>query len=245
MTIRLAQVSTNQIQVNGCLNLRSATVSISPAQAITATWRVTRAGTEVVSGSDSTAATSSLSASDNIACIFLANVTGLSPSTEYTVSFTAGISGDTVTGSRTVTTSNAPTTTTSTTSTTTTSTTVPVTTTTSAEVSTTGTGSTTQTARRATTTTAPESVEDDGEVEEDYAELAVRKVVSRFEVRVYSTYSETEMIVRARAVGRRSITWRFTTSNSGQRRFITSQNLTGYTLTLWVDEVRADSVKVG
>ena len=251
MTLRLAQVSTTQMQVNGCLNLRSSAVSISPVQAVTATWRVTRDGVEVASGSDATAATSSLGASDNVACVFLANVTGLSPSTEYTISFTAGISGDTVTGSRTVTTSNAPTTTTSTTTTTTTTTTtVPDTTTTTAEVATTGTvtGSRTTrsaTTRRSTTTTSPDAVEDDGEVDEDYAELAVRKAGTRYEVRIYSTYAETEMVVRARSVGKRSITWRFTTGDTGQRRFVTSQNLAGYTLTLWVDDERADSIRVG
>jgi hypothetical protein len=53
------------------------------------------------------------------------------------------------------------------------------------------------------------------------------------------------MVVRARAAGKRSITWRFTTADSGQRRFVTSQNLAGYTLSLWVDDERADSVRVG
>lgn len=248
MTLRIAQLSTSQMQINGCLNLRSSTVAISPAQAITATWRLTRDGVEVASGSEATATTSSIGGTDNVACLFLANITGLSPSTEYVISFTAGISGDTVTGSRAVTTTNAPTTTTSTTSTTsTTTTTVPETTTTTvAEVGVTATRSTRQSAtRRTTTTTTPDVTEDDGDLEEDYAELAVRKVGTRYEVRVYSSYGDTAMVVRARAAGKRSISWRFTTAESGQRRFVTSQNLLGYTLSLWVDDERADSIKVG
>jgi hypothetical protein len=120
------------------------------------------------------------------------------------------------------------------------------TTTTAAGVEITGNRSTSRSAtRRTTTTTAPDATEDDGEVEEDYAELAVRMAGARYEVRIYSTYGKIDMVVRARAAGKRSITWRFTTADSGQRRFVTSQNLAGYTLSLWVDDERADSVRVG
>jgi hypothetical protein len=120
------------------------------------------------------------------------------------------------------------------------------TTTTVADVGVVGASSTSRAAtRRTTTTTAPAATEDEGEVDEDYAELAVRKVGARYEVRIYSTYGKTNMVVRARAAGKRSIAWRFTTADSGQRRFVTSQNLAGYTVSLWVDDERADSVKVG
>lgn len=94
------------------------------------------------------------------------------------------------------------------------------------------------------TTTTVEVAEDDGIVEEDYAEIAVRTIDKKFEVRVYSSLSGTEMTIRARSASRPTITWEFRTSESGQRRFLTSRSLKGYVLSLWVDGERMDSLRV-
>jgi len=236
MTLRLAQLSQNQMQVQGCLNLLGAQVDVAPAQAITASWSVTQGGRVVATGSDATAVLSSIGGSGSVVCLFLANVTGLVASTEYLVSFVAGVSGDMVSGSRTITTSNDPST-----STTTTTTVEPsVTATRRGRVT-----STTVPTRRSTTTTSEPVFEDDGELEDDYAEIDVRQVGGRFELRVTSTFQGADMVLRARAPGRRSIVWRFSMEDAGLRRISTTRNLAGYTVTLWVDGVRADVMSVG
>jgi hypothetical protein len=83
-------------------------------------------------------------------------------------------------------------------------------------------------------TTVQEAIEDDG-VEDDFAEISVRTSSGKYDIRVGSSYSETEMVIRARKSGARAIVWNITTSSEGARRILTSRNLSGYTLTLLVD----------
>jgi predicted nucleic acid-binding Zn-ribbon protein len=83
-------------------------------------------------------------------------------------------------------------------------------------------------------TTVQEAIDDDG-VEDDFAEISVRTSSGKYDIRVGSSYSETEMVIRARKSGARAIVWNITTSSEGARRILTSRNLSGYTLTLLVD----------
>ena len=85
------------------------------------------------------------------------------------------------------------------------------------------------------TTTVQEAIEDDG-TEDDYAELSVRSASGKYDIRISSSYAETEMVVRARKPGSRVIVWNAVTSSDGARRILTSRNLSGYTLTLSIDE---------
>lgn len=84
-------------------------------------------------------------------------------------------------------------------------------------------------------TSVQEAVEDDG-VEDDYAELSVRIASERFDIRINSSFPNTEMMIRARKPGTRAIIWNITTSAEGARRILTSRNLSGYTLTLLIDD---------
>ena len=114
-TLRIAQLSQNQMQINGCLNNTGSTSPLT----VTATWTVSKDGVSVGSGSG-TSSGLLLSSSSNPVCPteFLANVSGLTASTEYVVTYSGGIAGNIVSGSRTIVTSNAPPTTTTTTTTT-------------------------------------------------------------------------------------------------------------------------------
>ena len=115
-TLRIAQLSTNQMQINGCIDYSgSATPKVFD---IAASWTISSGGTQIASGSGNSRGLNLQTSGTTCPTEFLANVSGLSPSTEYLVSYTGGISGNIVTGSRTVVTSNAPPTTTTTTSTT-------------------------------------------------------------------------------------------------------------------------------
>ena len=114
-TLRIAQLSQNQMQINGCLNNTGSTTPLT----VTASWTVSKDGVSVGSGSG-TSSGLLLSSSSNPVCPteFLANVSGLTASTEYVVTYSGGIAGNIVSGSRTIVTSNAPPTTTTTTTTT-------------------------------------------------------------------------------------------------------------------------------
>ena len=115
-TLRIAQLSQNQMQINGCLNNTGSSTPLT----VTASWTVSKNGVSVGSGSG-TSSGLLLSSSSNPVCPteFLANVSGLTASTEYVVTYSGGIAGNIVSGSRTIVTSNAPPTTTTTTTTTT------------------------------------------------------------------------------------------------------------------------------
>ena len=104
---------------------------------------------------------------------------------------------------------------------------------------------TTTVARRGTTTTLAEPIEeDDGESEDDYAELSVRNEGTKFRVQVFSSFVDTDMVIRARSSGKATITWRFSTMSSGNHRFVTNRPLSGYVLSLWIDDERVDSLRI-
>jgi hypothetical protein len=91
------------------------------------------------------------------------------------------------------------------------------------------------TSRVISVTTVQEAIEDDG-VEDDYADFSVRRSAGKYDIRISSSYIETNMVIRARKPGSRVIVWNTVTSAEGTRRILTSRNLSGYTLTLLIDE---------
>ena len=97
--------------------------------------------------------------------------------------------------------------------------------------------------RVASVTTVQDAIEDDG-VEDDFAELTVRLATDKFDLRVNSSYPETEMVIRARKPGARVIVWNIVTSADGARRILTSRNLSGYTLSLLIDDEVFHRVRV-
>lgn len=105
-TLRIAQLSTNQMQINGCINYSGS--STAKVFDIAVSWTVSSGGTQIANGSGSSRGLNLQTSGTTCPTEFLANVSGLSPSTEYLVSYTGGIPGNIVTGSRAVVTSNAP-----------------------------------------------------------------------------------------------------------------------------------------
>ena len=97
--------------------------------------------------------------------------------------------------------------------------------------------------RVSSVTTVQDAIEDDG-VEDDFAEINVRLAADKFDLRINSSYPETEMIIRARKPGSRVIVWSITTNTDGSRRILTSRNLSGYTLSLLVDDEVFHRVRV-
>jgi len=252
------------MQINGCLDNTGSTTPLI----VTASWTVSKDGVTVGSGSG-TSNGIILSSSSNPACPteFLANVSGLTASTEYVVTYTGGISGNIVTGSRTIITSNAPaTTTTSTTSTTTsttttTTTTIPKTTTTTTTIPTTTTTTTTVVPKvtttvqptsstvvisgQVTTTTTMAVVVDDGVEEgEVVADISLQKSGNSYIIRVTSNREKTQMQIIARKKGAKNIVWTLTTDGNGAKGILTSRNLKGFTLALRVDGETVDTAKV-
>lgn len=98
-------------------------------------------------------------------------------------------------------------------------------------------------ARMASVTTVQEPIEDDG-VEDDFAELSVRMSDGRFDLRINSSFPDTEMVIRARKPGSRVIVWNVVTSPDGARRILTSRNLSGFTLSLLIDDEVFHRVRV-
>ena len=147
-----------------------------------------------------------------------------------------------VSGSHSITTKTCPTTTTSTTTTTTTTTTtVPkATTTTTAPITTTANIGTSQT-KSSTTSTTP-AVEDDGESDDDYADIGVSNTGGKYDLRISSSFPQTKMMLRANKKGSKSITWSLTTNSNGNYRIITTRALKGFTLSLWIDGDKWDSL---
>lgn len=104
---------------------------------------------------------------------------------------------------------------------------------------------TTTIARRGVSTTISEPIgEDDGESEDDYAELSVRNQGTKFQVQVFSSFVDTDMIIRAKSSGKATITWRFATKSSGNYKFVTNRVLSGYVLSLWINDERVDSLRI-
>ena len=81
------------------------------------------------------------------------------------------------------------------------------------------------------TTTSSDVLVDDG-LEGDFAELAVRAMGNKWEIKADTSYSSTAMTVRFRKSGLRMVTWNIVTTGEGTRRILTSRNLSGGTLTL-------------
>ena len=81
------------------------------------------------------------------------------------------------------------------------------------------------------TTTSSDVLVDDGQ-EGDFAELAVRAIGNKWEIKADTSYSSTAMTVRFRKSGLRMVTWNIVTTGDGMRRILTSRNLSGGTLTL-------------
>ena len=99
-------------------------------------------------------------------------------------------------------------------------------------------------ARTTTTTTQIDAVEDDGDSEEDFADLGISNKSGKFDMRISSSFVETEMILRAYKKGSKSVTWSFTTNADGKYRIITSRSLKGFTMSLWIDGEKWDSLVV-
>ena len=91
--------------------------------------------------------------------------------------------------------------------------------------------STTTSNQTGPTTTISEVIVDDG-VEDEYAELFVRAIGNKWEIKADTSYSSTAMTVRFRKSGSRLVTWNIVTTGEGTRRILTSRNLSGGTLTL-------------
>lgn len=131
----------------------------------------------------------------------------------------------------------------------------PTTTSTTSSTSTTSTTSTTVVAgsqnqsatttnQMVTTTTLSDLVEDEG-IEDDFAELSVRAVGSKWEIKAESSYPNSPMTVKFRKPGVRTITWNFVTTTDGTRRVLTSRNLSGGTLILSFQGNVVDRISVG
>ncbi len=101
----------------------------------------------------------------------------------------------------------------------------------------------TSSSRVSSVTSVIDAIEDDG-LEDDFAELTVRMTDGKFDLRVNSSFPETDMVIRARKPGVRVIVWNFTTTSDGVRRILTSRNLSGYTLSLLVDDEVFHRVRV-
>ena len=91
--------------------------------------------------------------------------------------------------------------------------------------------STTTSNQTGPTTTISEVIVDDG-VEDEYAELFVRAIGNKWEIKADTSYSSKAMTVRFRKSGLRMVTWNIVTTGDGMRRILTSRNLSGGTLTL-------------
>lgn len=98
-------------------------------------------------------------------------------------------------------------------------------------------------AQPAPTTTLLDLIVDDG-VEDEFAELLVRAVGSKWEITADTSYSSTPMTVRFRKSGSRLVTWNIVTTSEGSRRILTSRNLSGGTLTLLVQGQVVDRLLV-
>ena len=92
-------------------------------------------------------------------------------------------------------------------------------------------------------TTLSNLIVDDG-VEDEFAELLVRAVGKKWEIKTDSSYPNTSMTVKFRKSGSRTITWNFVTTTDGTRRILTSRNLSGGTLILVVQGNVVDRISI-
>jgi len=87
-------------------------------------------------------------------------------------------------------------------------------------------------------------VEDDGLDDEDYADIGVSNKGGKFDLRISSTFPDADMTLRATKRGSKSISWNVTTNSDGNYRIITTRSLKGFTLTLWIDGDKWDSLLI-
>lgn len=80
--------------------------------------------------------------------------------------------------------------------------------------------------------------------DDDFARLTVSTSGNFFEVRVISSYENTSFTIRAKAPGRQPIVWNITTGTAGQRKFVTTTNLSGHTVILLLGDKRVDVARV-
>ena len=99
-------------------------------------------------------------------------------------------------------------------------------------------------AQTTTTTIEVPVVEDDGESEDDFADVGLSSKDGKFNIRVDSSFGETEMILRAYKKNSKSVTWRFTTYSTGSYQILTSRALKGFRVSLWIDGEKWDSLVV-
>ena len=109
--------------------------------------------------------------------------------------------------------------------------------------STTTTTTTTTTIPKTSTTSTIPAVVDDGESEDDYADIGLRETGKKFDLRISSSFPETKMMLRAYKKGKKSITWSLTTNTNGNYRIITKRALKGFRLSLWIDGNKWDSLR--
>ena len=105
------------------------------------------------------------------------------------------------------------------------------------------TSATTTTNQMAPATTLSDLIVNDG-VEDEFAELLVRAVGKKWEIKADSSYPNTLMTVKFRKSGSRTITWNFVTTTDGTRRILTSRNLSGGTLILAVQGNVVDRISI-
>jgi hypothetical protein len=98
--------------------------------------------------------------------------------------------------------------------------------------------------RSLSTTTVVDAIEDDGQSEDDFADIGVSLRSGKFDMRISSSFPETEMMLRAFKKGSKSIIWNMTTNADGNYRILTTRALKGFTLSLWIDGDKWDSLVV-
>ena len=98
--------------------------------------------------------------------------------------------------------------------------------------------------RSNSTTTAVGAVEDDGQSDDDFADIGVSLRSGKFDMRISSSFPETKMMLRAFKKGSKSIIWNMTTNVDGNYRILTTRALKGFTLSLWIDGDKWDSLVV-
>jgi hypothetical protein len=86
--------------------------------------------------------------------------------------------------------------------------------------------------------------EDDGVEEEPYAELIATKTGSRYLISITSNLDQESVQVRATKKGSSTIKFDKQTNSDGNLKFTTTRKLSGYTLTVYLDGDKLNSIKV-
>jgi hypothetical protein len=98
--------------------------------------------------------------------------------------------------------------------------------------------------RSISTTTAVDAIEDNGQSDDDFADIGVSLRSGKFDMRISSSFPETKMMLRAFKKGSKSIIWNMTTNANGSYRILTTRALKGFTLSLWIYGDKWDSLTV-